>query len=121
MFAGKRRLFAKGRLKSGEMNKTEADYAEFLESEKRAGRIEKFWFESLKVKIAAGKCWYTPDFMVFRPDGEIELHEVKGARAVFQEDARVKVKVAASQYPFPVFVVYPRPKKDGGGWTYEEY
>ena len=121
MFAGKRRLFAKGRLKSGEMNKTEAAYAQFLESEKQAGRVAAYWFESMKLKIADGKCWLTPDFLILRPDGSLELHDTKGSPAVFMDDAKVKMKVAASQYPFPVFVVYPRPKKDGGGWTYEEY
>lgn len=80
-----------------------------------------YWFESLKLKIADGKCWLTPDFLILRPDGSLELHDTKGSSAVFMDDAKVKMKVAASQYPFPVFVVYPRPKKDGGGWTYEEY
>ena len=55
MFAGKHRLFAKGRLKPGQMNKTEAAYAQFLESEKQAGRVAAYWFESLKLKIADGK------------------------------------------------------------------
>ena len=55
MFAGKRRLFAKGRLKSGEMNKTEAAYAQFLESEKQAGSVSAYWVESLEIKIAVGK------------------------------------------------------------------
>ena len=120
MFAGKRRLFAKGRLKSGEMNKTEAAYAQFLESEKQAGRVAAYWFESLKLKIADGKCWLTPDFLILRPDGSLELHDTKGSTAVFMDDAKVKMKVAASQYPFPVFVAYPRPKKNGGGWILEE-
>lgn len=62
-----KRLYAKGRLKPGEMNATESAYAAFLKAEQQSGRIEKFWFESMKVKIAAGKCWYTPDFMVLRP------------------------------------------------------
>lgn len=116
-----KRLYAKGRLRPGEMNATESAYAAFLEAEQQAGRIEKFWFESMKVKIAAGKCWYTPDFMVLRPNGEIELHEVKGTLAVFQDDARVKVKVAASQYPFRMFVVFPKAKRQGCGWNIEEF
>jgi hypothetical protein len=59
--------------------------------------------------------------MVLRPNGEIELHEVKGTLAVFQDDARVKVKVAASQYPFRMFVVFPKGKRQGCGWNIEEF
>lgn len=109
-------LFAKGRLKHGQMNRTEAAYARLLESDKAAGRVVCWWFESLKLKIADGACWYTPDFLVLLPDGTLELHEVKGARRIFQDDAKVKCKVAATMYPFPLKVVYPAK----GGWDVEE-
>lgn len=117
----KSRLYAKGRLKQGQMNKTEKAYAAYLESEKQAGRVTAFWFESMKLKIAEGACFYSPDFMILRPDGLIELHEVKGSPKIFQEDAKVKVKSCATQYPFPVRVVYPRTKKSGGGWDVQEF
>lgn len=39
MFSAKAGLYAKGRLKTGEMNRTEAAYRDHLEAEKRAGRI----------------------------------------------------------------------------------
>lgn len=124
MFAegyAKARLYAKGRMKSGQMNRTEKAYAAFLEGEKHAGRITAYWFEALKLKIAGGACFYTPDFMVMRSDGVIELHEVKGSLRIFQEDAKVKAKVCADMYPFPVKVVWPRKKKDGGGWEEMTY
>lgn len=120
-YAAKARLFAKGRLKQGQMNKTEKAYAAYLESEKRAGRVTEFWFESIKLKIAEGVCYYSPDFMVFRPDGLIELHEVKGSPKIFQDDAKVKAKSCATKYPFLVRVVYPRTKKSGGGWDVQEF
>lgn len=116
----KRRLYAKGRLKEGTMNKTEKAYSVYLEHEREHGRIEKWWFESFKLKIADGACWYTPDFMVLRPDGEVELHEVKGSRRIFADDAKVKTKSAATQYPFRLFVVYPN-KRTSNGWEWEEY
>lgn len=115
------RLFAKGRLKPGQMNKTESAYAAHLEAERYAGRVVRFWFEKVKLKIADHACGYEPDFMVLRPDGEIEFHEVKGSPAIFQDDAKVKVKVCATEFPFKFFVVYPKAKKAGGGWTYQEY
>nr|DAH43572.1 MAG TPA: Endonuclease [Caudoviricetes sp.] len=124
MFAegyAKARLYAKGRLKSGQMNRTEKAYANFLESEKHAGRITAYWFEALKLKIAEGACFYTPDFLVLRPDGTLEIHEVKGSPAIFADDAKVKVKACATMYPFAVKIVFPKPKKSGGGWDVWEY
>ena len=115
------RLFAKGRMKKGELNRTEESYATYLEEEKHCGRVADYWFESLKLKVADGSCWYTPDFLVFRPDGGLELHEVKGSPRVFQDDAKVKCKSVSSSYPFPLFVVYPRRKRDGGGWDVVPY
>ena len=115
-YQAKARLFAKGRMKAGTMNRTEKSYASFLEAEKHAGRIEAFWFEAIKLKIADGACFYTPDFLVLMPDGSLELHEVKGSPRIFTDDAKVKVKSCATQYPFPVKVVCPSTRRSGGGW-----
>lgn len=114
-------LRAKGRLKKGELNRTEESYAGYLESEKQSGRVADYWFESLKLKVADGTCWYTPDFMVLLPDGRLELHEVKGSPRVFFDDAKCKVKVVATSFPFAMKVVYPRAKKNGGGWDVDEF
>ena len=114
----KARLFARGRMKEGQMTATEKRYAAYLEGEKHAGRVESYWFESLKLKIADHACFYTPDFLVLRPDGSLELHEVKGSPRIFQDDAKVKTKAAATQYPFRVFVVYPEKR---AGWKVEEF
>ena len=51
-------------------------------------------------------------------DGVIECHEVKG---YWQDDARVKIKVAADQYPFRFVAIKARAKKDGGGWAVEDF
>lgn len=114
----KRRLYAKGRLKDGQMNRTEKAYAAYLEREKAAGNLVSYWFECLKLKIADHSCFYTPDFLVLRPDGSLELHEVKGSPRIFADDAKVKTKSAATQYPFKVFVVYPEKR---AGWKVEAY
>lgn len=114
-------LRAKGRMKKGELNRTESSYAQYLEGEKQSGRVADYWFESLKLKVADGTCWYTPDFMVLLPDGRLELHEVKGSPRVFFDDAKCKVKVVATSFPFVMKVVYPRAKKNGGGWDVDEF
>lgn len=116
----KARLYAKGRLKPGQMNKTEKAYAAWLENEKHAGRVVSYWFESLKLKIAEGTCWLTPDFCVLRPNGDVELHDVKGSPKIWTDDSKVKMKVCATSYPFRVFVVFPRSKQRGGGWESHE-
>jgi hypothetical protein len=109
--------FALGRLKTGEMNKTEAAYAAHLADLQHAGEILWFKFEGVKVRLA-DNTFYTPDFGVLHASGVFELHEVKG---FLMEDANVKIKVAASMYPFRFVMVRARAKKLGGGWTREEY
>ena len=115
---GIRQYYAKGRLKAGDLNKTEEAYRQHLEILKRAGEIVWYRFEGIRLILAEG-CSYTPDFAVMRPDGMIELHEVKGAKALFRDDARVKVKMAAELFPFKIIVVYPKPRKMG--WEMEEF
>lgn len=90
------RIYGRARHKSGRMNKLEAAYARTLEERRAAGEIDWFIFESLKLKLA-DKTFYTPDFAVMLSDGQIEIHEVKG---FWEDDARVKIKVAAEKFPF---------------------
>jgi hypothetical protein len=115
--ASLRRLQALGRKKQGEMNKTEQSYADFLEKRRQAGEIEWFRFEGLKLRLA-DKTFYEPDFFVMLANGELEAHEVKGGY-IF-EDAKIKLKIAASTYPFRFYIVKPRAKRDGGGFSIEE-
>lgn len=110
--------FALGRLKTGEMNKTEAAYAEHLELQRRAGAVEWFKFEALKFRLA-DNTFYTPDFLVLMTSGFLEAHEVKGG--FWMEDARVKIKVAASIYPLRFIGVMPIAKSKGGGWKMEDF
>lgn len=113
----KNRSFALGRLKRGEMNKTEASYRDRLQLLQNAGEILWFKFEALKLRLA-DNTFYTPDFAVMLSSGEMECHEVKG---FWQDDARVKIKVAADLYPFRFVAVKPEAKKRGGGWIFEEF
>ncbi|MBP7253872.1 MAG: DUF1064 domain-containing protein [Alphaproteobacteria bacterium] len=106
---------ALGRLKTGEMNKTEAEYRDHLEWALRAGDVLWYRFEGVKLRLA-DNTFYTPDFAVLKSDMELEMHEVKG---FWTDDGRVKIKVAADQYPFRFIAVTKRPKRDGGGWNRE--
>lgn len=109
--------FAMGRLKAGAMNKTEAAYGQHLELLKRAGEVLWYRFEGLKLRLA-DNTFYTPDYAVMAANGQLECHEVKG---FWQDDARVKIKVAAEQYPLRFIAVKAKAKKAGGGWEQEVF
>ena len=112
-----RRNFALGRLKTGQMNKTENAYSERLKLLQHAGEVVWFKFEGVKLRLA-DNTFYSPDFAVMLASGELEMHEVKG---FWQDDARAKIKIAADLYPFRFIAVKVKPKKDGGGWAVEEF
>lgn len=111
--------FAKGRKRSppGTMNKLERRYADDLESRKYAGEVLWWAFEAVKFRLA-DNTFYTPDFAVMLADGFLEVHEVKG---FWEDDARVKIKVAAALFPVRFVAIKAKAKKDGGGWEIEEF
>jgi len=109
--------FALGRLKLGEMNGTERAYQDLLDARFMAGEILWYRFEGLKLRLA-DNTFYTPDFAVMVASGEMECHEVKGH---WQDDARVKIKVASGLYPFRFIAVKKALKRDGGGFSVEEF
>ena len=86
----------------GVMNKTEARYAAELEARALAGELSWWAFERVRLRLANG-AWYCPDFVVSTAAGEIEMHEVKGSH--IREAAMVRLKVAASLYPFRFVLV----------------
>ena len=106
---------ALGRLKQGVMNKTERNYAGYLESRKMIGEIQYYAFDSIKFRLA-DKTFYSPDFIVLKASGELEAHEVKGH---WEDDARVKIKVAASMHPVPFIAVMWNVKNNC--WDYENF
>ena len=110
-------FLALGRLKTGQMNKTEAEYANLLESLKQVGKVAWYKFEGIKLRLA-DDTFYTPDFAVMLSTGEMELHEVKG---FWRDDAKVKIKVAADMYPMQFIAVKRQAKKAGGGWDIEYF
>ncbi|MEM9490033.1 MAG: hypothetical protein AAGC55_12875, partial [Myxococcota bacterium] len=68
--------------------------------------------------------YYTPDFVVYRSDGGIEFHEVKGYygtkrahRSGKEREGRLKIKVAADRYRYHSFVIVWR---EDGRWQRED-
>ncbi len=77
------------------MNKLEKARAIILEAMKRAGKIRSWRYEKVTLKLA-DDCRYTPDFCVVENDGGITMEETKG---YWRDDAKVKIRVAATQFP----------------------
>ena len=107
-------------------NKTEAAYEEWLRLQLQLGIISAYSFEPMKLRL--GPDWltsYTPDFMVVMLDGVIEMVDVKGASsskgstagAWWEEDARLKIKVAAGLFPFRFVGVH----EGASGWVREVF
>jgi len=97
----------------GVMNKLEEAYSWVLEARKRAGEIQWWAYEQITLKLAPDTR-YTPDFVLLLADGLLQFHEVKGS--LFRDDAKVKIKVAASMFPFKFLLV----RKSGQGWEITE-
>jgi hypothetical protein len=105
---------ATAELPKADLNKTEQAYADTLEMMKQGGSIK--WYRAKPMRlILAERTTYEPDFGVVADDGCFEIHEVKG---FWRDDARVKIKIAASIFPFRFFAVT---KRKGGGWDYEAF
>ena len=130
----RRDLSAKGvkprpRHENGRMNAGEQAYARHLDALLEAGEIAGWWYELLTINVAE-KLGLRPDFVVMQADGAIEFHEVKGGKTVQQahgpawtfwaeEDARVKLRAAATKIPFPLIVVWPAKGGHKNGWCRE--
>lgn len=96
----------------GVMNKAEEEFYNILVMRQKAGEVIHFGFETVKLKLAP-KTFLTLDFFVQYVSGEMGFEEVKGGH--WEDDARVKIKVAAQLYPMFHFSVYrKKPKREGG-------
>jgi hypothetical protein len=115
---------ARPRHEAGKMNKLEGKYAAHLELRKTAGEISDWRFEPMKLRLAPST-FFDIDFLVrfdfLLEDGRevafVELHELKGH---WEDDARVKMKVAATMFPLWTFrgVQWDKTAKD---WKFEEF
>jgi hypothetical protein len=91
------------------MNRMEEAFAEQLELRKLAGEIQEYQFEAVKLRLAKNT-FYTCDFMAL--GDHVTFYEVKGFR---EDDAMVKIKVAAQLFPWFEFILVTR---DRQGWKY---
>lgn len=92
------------------MNKLETAFFEYL---KTTGSLEDIYPQGITLRLANG-CRYTPDFSVFAEECLV-CYETKGP--FFREDAKIKLKVAAHQYPQIRFYLV---QKIEGQWRIEK-
>jgi hypothetical protein len=117
---GMQAMQALGRLKTGELNKTEEAYRAHLEKRRMAGEVVWYQFEPFRL-VLAPKTTYAPDFLVQLASGHLEVHEVKG---FWMEDARIKIKFAAEKFPIFKFIAVMKVSEGKGkdpSWTLEEF
>lgn len=94
-------------LPGGVMNRSEDHYASDILEVRLAGGLIVYWgFEQIKFRLGCG-AWYTPDFFVVRSDARIEIQEYKGH---WEEAARVRIKAAASDFPWFQFLAITKPR-----------
>lgn len=83
-------------------SKLEAEYAQMLEAQVRAGGIRSWQYEGITIKLA-DHVRFTVDFNVVGNDGSLSMIETKG---FMREAARVRLLVAARMWPmFSWFLV----------------
>jgi hypothetical protein len=100
----------------GSMNGLEKRYNAHLQLRFHLGELTDFRFEPLKLRLAPAT-FFNPDFLLVLPNSTHELHEVKGH---WEDDARVKIKVAATLFPWWKFVgvTWNKEMKD---WKFEDF
>lgn len=111
------------RQNSAGLNKTEQAFFDYLKSREDPGVPRTVLPpQSITLRIANG-CRYTPDFVVAYhhsigiPSVDLVAYEVKG---FMRDDAAVKIKVAATAFPWIAFHLVTKLPGGGGGWSISE-
>lgn len=91
------------------LNRLEAEFLRKLEKTLPSA-ITKLYSQSVRLRLANGLT-YTPDFFVFHRHGSPWAYEVKGKHA--WDDAIVKIKCAATTYPYITFYMVWKDKQSG--------
>lgn len=92
------------------LNKLESEFSERLKT-RWPGTATWIHAQAVRLRLANGLT-YSPDFFAIQPNTSPTAFEVKGKYAF--EDSIVKLKVAASSYPFVKFILVW--KDEQGQW-----
>lgn len=100
---------------TGRMNGWERQRAGELEVMRQAKLIRWWKFDGIALRLA-DRTFYHPDFTYQTADKDLVVEEVKG---FMRDDAAVKLKVAAAQYPHIRFLLVRRQRGEHG-WNVTE-
>lgn len=90
------------------MNKLERAFWERLGAAQKANHFETIWREPITLRLA-GRTTYKPDFMTLSIfNNQLAFWETKG---FMRDDAAVKLKVAAAQFPCFRWVLVQRDRR----------
>lgn len=114
-----------------DMNRTEARFwREQVWPAVTAGEVQWWAFEGLKFRLGKNLL-YIPDFDILQSDGALWCVDTKGTwggtrkhpeqYAGWKEDARVKIRAAADQYPWVRFFGAHKTKGRSPTWIYEKF
>lgn len=79
---------------------------------KAAKQIHDYRYEAVKLRLGE-RLWYTPDWLVVGPSGELRMVEQMGRP---ERDTLTRIKAAAELYPwFEFAILWQR----GKGWEYQ--
>ena len=84
---------ARGSTPRGEMNNTEQRWARRLDA---SDQVLWWAYETVRVRYGE-KGWHSPDFVVLRLDGSLEVHETKGGHMT--DAGRTRFKAGARAFP----------------------
>jgi hypothetical protein len=106
---------AKGRRPGSRKGRTklEGEFLNLLIVSKHEGTILDYREQPMGLRLAPNT-FYHPDFLVIDRDQTVTVYEVKGH---WEDDARVKIKVAAKEFPWFRFVAVT---KSSMGFQYEK-
>lgn len=123
----------------GVMNRTETRYSEYLANRLLIGEIQWWEFEPITFKLGKDLRW-TPDFLILTRELELEFHDTKAGTSQkkkddlgvkvstgkyvprVEDDARVKIIMAAEKWPFLQFcTVWEAGKAGCGTWDRKDY
>lgn len=103
--------------KPTKMNRTEQKFADYCENKRIMGDIVAWKYEPFNVRLA-DRCFYKVDFLVVFKD-RFEVVEVKGCKAMIRDDALVKFKLAAKDFPWFTWRMVTHDKKKGWSVLYQ--
>lgn len=97
-------------------SKLEAAYVRYLEALKFGEVIQDWWYEPWNFRLPGKRNYHRLDFLVWFPDGHMEIHQTKGWHKNLREGVS-KAKTVAGLHPWAIHRLVTW---DKGQWQYKQ-